>query len=233
MILSAYLFGDITMKATPANRPLSLVTQAAVSASRITNHQTRPSRGVVYEVEPFSAFESGMFAACLAIEQAAFEADSKTAQLSTLLRAEYGEAGPTFKQYRKLQEALKLQALYAGFTGQAMRKHCAKAIKGLYGALPESADPAAQAKRAQRLRNAAKARIEKKSSDAGGDTLAGNVSPEARRNPGPQETIEQFIARVGITATLNALAKILETDSQTKLDAIAIRAMVGHVAKAA
>lgn len=188
---------------------------------------------MVYEVEPFSAFESGMFAACLAIEQAAFETDSKTAQLSTLLRAEYGEAGPTFEQYRKLQEALKLQALDAGFTGQAMRKHCAKAVKGLYGALPESTDAAAIAKRAQRVKNAAKARAEKKSSDAGGGTLAGNVSPEARRNPGPQETIEQFIARVGIAATLNALAKILETDSQTKLDAIAIRAMVGHVAKVA
>ncbi|MDE3023881.1 MAG: hypothetical protein KGI54_18850, partial [Pseudomonadota bacterium] len=223
----------LIMKATPANRPLSLVAQAAVSASRVTNHQTRPSRGVVYEVEPFSAFECGMFAACVAIEAAAFETDSKTAQLSTLLQAEYGEAGPTFEQYRKLQEALKLQSLDAGFTGQAMRKHCAKAVKGLYGALPESTDAAAIAKRAQRVKNAAKARAEKRSSDAGGDTLAGNVSPEARRNPGPQETIEQFIARVGVTATLNALAKILETDSQTKLDAIAIRAMVAHVAKAA
>src|SRR5574337_910463 len=87
------------MKATPTNRPLSLVAHVEASTARITNHQTRPSRGMVYEVEPFSAFESGMFAACLAIEQAAFETDSKTAQLSTLLRAEYGEAGPTFEQY--------------------------------------------------------------------------------------------------------------------------------------
>ena len=220
------------MKATPSNRPLSLVTQALVSTSRITNHATRPTHGVVYEVEPFTAFESGMFAACVAIEQAAFEADSKTAMLSTLLQAEYGDTGPSFEQYRKLQEALKLQALDAGFTGQAMRKHCAKAVKGLYGELPVSSDAAAIAKRAQRIKNAKVTRDEGKA-DIGGDTLPGNTSPEARRNPGPKETIEQFIARVGVTATLNALAKILETDSQTKLDAIALRAMVEHVAKAA
>lgn len=187
-------------------------------------------RGIAYAVKAFTVFETTLYAACRAIEAAEFEADCKRQQITALVKAEYGAVSPTFTQYRELQEAMQLQSLADGFTGQAMRKHVAAAVNGLYGSLPVSDSPAAQLKAKARAIKAAVAKKAAPSPDVGGDTLAGNVAGGAMpHRAGPAESIEQFIARVGITATINALARILEADNATKIDALTLRTIAGHV----
>ena len=193
-----------------------------------TSKGAKQDKGTHYVVQPFSAFETSLYGACRAIETASFEVDSKRTIIVSMIKVEYPN-GMTFDQYRDLQEALKLQALADGFTGRAMRTHVAEAVKTVFGELPVSDSPAAILKAKARAIKAAAAKKNAPAAPAvGKDTLAGNTAPLPHR-AGPQETIEQFIARVGITATINALARILETDNANKVDAIALRAIAAHV----
>lgn len=201
--------------------------------TRITNKAAgaKADKGSHYEVIPFTVFEQALFDAAYAIEEHEFASDCSRTKIAELIRAEFKDVAPTFVQYRALQETMYMLGTIAagglGFTGQAVRKHVAVAIRTIYGALPVSAAPAAQAKAHAR---AIKAKIAKAAPAVGKDTLAGNVSGGTMpHRAGPAESIEQFIARVGIVATINALARILETDNATKLDAVTLRAIVSHV----
>jgi len=211
--------------------PLTCLGEFTMAKISNTSKGAKQDKGTHYVVQPFTSFEVNLYGACRAIEAASFEVDSKRTIIVSMIKVEYPN-GMTFDQYRDLQEALKLQALADGFTGRAMRTHVAEAVKTVFGELPVSDSPAAILKAKAR---AIKAAAAKKNAPAvpatsavGKDTLAGNAAPLPHR-AGPQETIEQFIARVGITATINALARILETDNANKVDAIALRAIAAHV----
>ena len=192
--------------------------------ARITNMASGKvqDKGIAYVVSEFTSFELALYGACRAIEEAEFTADSKRSAIIDLVRTEYGTTPPTFVQYRDMQDAMRLQALADGFTGQAMRKHVAAAVKQLYGSLPVSDSPAAQLKAKAR---AIKSAIAKKNEPA---KVVITGAPMAHR-PGAAETIEQFIARIGVAATLEALARILETEKAIVLDAVTLRAVAGHV----
>lgn len=179
----------------------------------------RPSDASAYDVVPFSATERAVFNACLSVERAAWETDNRRADVVAAVRDHFKdvEGMPSFAMYRSLQNALNLLAVEAGFTGQMMRKHCAHAVKTLYGALPVSDSPAAIAKRAQRP--AATPKTTQKPSAA--ETFAAGIE-HARKD----ETVESFIARVGVTTVLAALNRILDAEESTKPAAAAALAIV-------
>lgn len=205
--------------------PLSAVrieAQAAITsaiAQATPTHVSKAKRATgaaVYDVQPFSAFEVAVFDACVSLERGAWEADNKRATIVAAVRAHYGDKAPTYAQYKALQGALYLQSIEAGFTGQMMRKHVAHAVKTAYGALPESDSPAAIAKRAQRPGKAAKT-----PKVGAAETFKAGME-HAQSN----ETIESFIARVGVTATLAALNRMLDTEEVTKAAAAACAAVI-------
>lgn len=185
------------------------------------NGQTKPANALRYEVVPFTSQEVDVFKACLSIERAAWETDNKRVAVSDAVRKMFGDLGPTFAEYRSLQESVQLQSIAAGFTGQAMRKHVAAAVKAAYGALPVSDSPAAIAKRLQRPGKALAA----ESVDALNDE-APEVGPRA---PSPDEAIESFIARVGMVNALAAAMRILDAVDATKAEAAVIGSVIGHL----
>lgn len=127
-------------------------------------------------------------------------------KMCNIVETRYGDTPPTFEQYTADQQALKKLAADKGYAdNQWVRKPYAAAVKLLYGALPESNSPAAVAKRMQREADAAK-------NPPKVGAPAGQTQP---RKAGPGETIEQFVARVGIFATLDAVARILASDDST------------------
>lgn len=186
------------------------------------NGQTKPANMLRYEVVPFTLGEREVFKACVALERGAWEVDNKRVAITEAVRVMFGDVAPTFAQYRALQEAILLQAIEAGFTGQAMRKHVAAAVKAAYGALPVSDSPAAIAKRAQRPGKASKA--------PSADTLSDEPSQGAgMRMPSKEESIESFIARVGMVAALAAAMRILDAVDETKAEAAVIGSVIGHL----
>lgn len=187
--------------------------------TKVTNHQTAPSNMLSYVVQPFSAGEIGVFASCLSLEVAHYEVDNKRAAVCEAVRALFGDEAPTFAAYRALQEAVRMQAIEAGYEGQAMRKHVAAAVKTSYGALPVSDSPAAVAKRAQRPAATPK---------AAPANVSANDAPTMAR-VGANETIESFIARVGMTAALAAAMRILDAVDETKAEAAVIGSVIAHL----
>lgn len=184
-----------------------------------------PSNALSYVVEPITAGERAVFDACLAVERSAWETDNKRAAITEAVRAFYADCptGPNFAQYRSLQDAVRMQAIEAGYEGQAMRKHVAAAVKACFGALPVSDSPAAIAKRASRPAAAPKAAKQ-------ADTLAAGNSTGGHVPTLGGETIESFIARVGMTAALAAAMRILDAIEDTKPAAADIRAAIGKLA---
>lgn len=164
-------------------------------------------------ISPFHVkmFDAGIKAAdqlCKAVE-------SQRVVMRGLLQAQYGSVCPTYTQFRADRDALRVLALDRGLVDdQWVRKPYNAAVLALYGSLPVSDSPAAQAKRAQRpvvVKGATKPGAVK------GDTAA--------RAPAEPATIEQFIAKHGAGKVLAELSRILATKRETQLDATALQAI--------
>lgn len=150
------------------------------------------------------------------MDKVATQEQTAMGKMCALIESKYGDTPPTFAQYTADQAALKELARARGFAdNQWVRKPFAAAIKALYGALPESDSPAAVAKRAQREAEAAK-------NPPKVGAPAGETQP---RKVSASESVEQFIARVGIFATLDALTRILASDDSTKAAAKQLTAL--------
>ena len=164
-----------------------------------------------FHVALYNAAEKAASALCQAVE-------SQRAIMARMLRAQYGEVAPTYAQFRGDRDALRVMALDRGLVDdQWVRKPYNASVISLYGALPVSDSPAAQAKRAQRpvvVKGKAKPGAVK------GDT--------SERAPAEPATIEQFIAKHGAGKVLAELAKILATKKDTALDAKTLQAIAQH-----
>lgn len=138
------------------------------------------------------------------------------AKLGSLIGAQYPKASPSFEQYRADQAALAELAKERGLVdNQYYRKAYAGAIKAAFGEVPVSMDAAAVAKRKARD---IKAGLSKAKSGA----VKGATS---KRDPSIAETVEQFIARVGVFKVLDMCAKILDADDSTKEAAKTIKSV--------
>lgn len=132
----------------------------------------------------------------------------------------YGSTCPTYAQFRADRAALKILAAQKGLVDdQWVRKPYNAAIHQLYGALPVSDSPAAQAKAAQR---AAKSGGEGQDVAPKRGAVKGNTTERAE---GERETIEQFIAKHGIAKVLAAASAILAERKETRLDATTLQAV--------
>ena len=230
---------------SPVQSPLSadriaieaaIVSALAVATPKHVSKAKKPSKGVAYAVSDYSADERVCFALCVDLERHAYEGDNKRTALTAHVRKMFGDTAPTFAQYKVLQGAMYLQGVEACFdaiggekyTGQAMRKHIAAAVKTAYGALPVSDSPAAIAKRAQRPTSTPKVKA-----DATTDTLSEGNATGGHVPAHHAETVEQFVARVGIVNVLAAVGRILDVEDATKAEAKAVRSVIGHLAAAA
>lgn len=145
--------------------------------------------------------------------------ESNRAVMRKMLLDQYGSKAPTFEQFRADRAALKILALQKGLVDdQHVRKPYNAAIIDLYGALPVSMSEAAIAKRAER--DAAGVSIKAKGGKAG--AKKGETAERAESVP---ETIEQFIAKHGLAAVLQATARILAEKRESKLDATTLQAV--------
>jgi hypothetical protein len=200
-----------------------------------TNAQAVAKKGL--EV---TTFHKDVFATIDTARKATNKAgDTMRSKLANLLRSKYGATMPTYEQFRADRAALKELATQKGLADdQWVRKPYNAAVHLLYGALPEAQTAAAIAKRKLREAEAAN-----KPSGATG-VSKGTAKPEAGkagaqkgetapRNPSADETIEQYIARVGLWKVMDACARLLNADKSSTLDAKAMQAIVKKYAKAA
>lgn len=159
-----------------------------------------------------TAFHRDMFAACATVRKA--EANMM-AKMQALLSSKYGKTCPTFEQFRADRAALKMIAEEKGLADdQWVRKPYNAAVKALYGELPVAQTAAAIAKRKLReAQTAVSGKPAEKSGAKKGETAA--------RAPSASETVEQFIARVGVFKVLERCVSILEAVDDTKAKAIA------------
>jgi len=173
----------------------------------------------------------------------------------------YGDTMPMYLEYMADQIALDNLAKAKGLAdNQHYRKVYAKFINEMYGALPVSLAEDAAKKRAQREREftpeqrVAAAEAEAKAKRAGKKdhevvALAAEAARKAKgkkqeqpgapagevkdQAPSADESIEQMIARIGVAATLQAVAKILKSEAATKLQAKTLESIAAAVGKAA
>lgn len=200
------------IKSTVAPIATKVVASIVVKASRAAHVVISP-----FHVKMFDAAFKAADAVCKAVE-------SQRVVMRNLLVAQYGDVPPTYAQFRGDRDALRVMALDRGLVDdQWVRKPYNAAVIGLYGALPVSDSPAAQAKRAQRP-------VVVK----GGKGKAGAVKGDTATRVGPAadtpEGIAQFIAKVGAAKVLAELAKILATKKDTALDAKTLTAIAAHYA---
>ena len=172
-----------------------------------------------------SVFHQDLFAAAYKGAEGIHKAvENQRALMRKLLLDQYGSVSPTYEQFRDDRAALKILALQKGLVDdQWVRKPYNAAIVELYGALPVSMSEAAVAKRAQRPvvdKVAAKAAIKDALTKAG--AIKGDTT---ERDPSAAETVEQFIAKFGITNVLQAAARILAEKRESKLDATTLQAV--------
>jgi hypothetical protein len=135
------------------------------------------------------------------------------AKMEALITSKYGKVAPTYEQFRADHAALGELAKEKGLKdSQWVRKPFNCAVKSLYKALPESQSVAALAKRALREKE--------------GKTKPGAVKKvTGTRAPSHAETIEQFIARVGVFKVLDACTAVLAADDSTKATADTLKAL--------
>ena len=171
-------------------------------------------------------WQQDLFAAAFKGSEAINKAvESNRATMRRMLLDQYGSKSPTYEQFKADRAALRILAEFKGLVDdQHVRKPYNAAVIELYGALPVSMSEAAIAKRATRPvadKAAAKTAIEKALESARG----AKPGETAERNPSAAETIEQFIAKHGLAAVLQATAKILASKAETKLDATTLQAV--------
>lgn len=172
-----------------------------------TNAQAIASKGL-----QITAFHKDVFSIIATANRAATKAgETMSVKLFDLLGSRYGAVAPTFAQFKIDRAALKELAKAKGLTDdQYYRKAFNAAVIAKFGALPEAQTESAIAKREARGRNQAKK----------------EATPAKRRDV---ETVEQYIARVGIWKILETCTAMLAADESTAATAKAI----AKVAKAA
>jgi len=164
-------------------------------------------------------YHAAVYAACAAAHKAAGTATEK---MIALLKSKYGEVAPSYLQYRADQAALASIAKDKGLKdSQWLRKPFAAAVKAVFGALPESQDPASIAKRKLRAQKAGNA-----PASAPVGAPKGKVQVKVTS---PSESIEQAITRMGLFKVLEACTNILAQVDTTKELAKAIKADIQKV----
>jgi hypothetical protein len=157
------------------------------------------------------------------METARKAAGTRMEKMTALLRSKYGAVAPTFAQFKADRAALKLLADEKGLTDdQWVRKPYNAAVKLLYGALPEAQTAAAIAKR----------KVREATAQTTGKAGAKKGETAPRRTSTP-ETIEQFVARVGVFKVLDACAAILGEVTESAEDAKLLRNLSAAHQKAA
>ena len=191
---------------------------ASELAKAITKQE--PNATIVAKVSPnayveITAFQRQVFGVAFDSAHAVCKAvESQREKMKIVIAMQYGGTCPTYEQFRADRAALRVLALEKGLVDdQWVRKPYNAAIVELYGALPVSMSEAAVAKRAQRPAAAPKAKPGAKK----GETVV--------RAEGETETIEQFIAKHGTAKVLLAVAHILATRKESKLDATTLEAV--------
>jgi hypothetical protein len=160
-----------------------------------------------------SDYHHALFAAAVTAQRATTTMHNR---MLALLTSKYGTVSPTYLQYVADQDALRELSKAKGLKdAQWVRKPYAKAVKELYKALPVSMTQEAIDKRAAR----AAAETSDDDSEPGVGAPKGVVKDQ---KASAQEQIEQFIGRVGIFATLDALVNILAADDTTASQAKAL-----------
>lgn len=198
-----------------------------------TNAQAVAKKGIV--IAPFHKDVYGV------IDTARKATDKATGtmqqKLADLLRSKYGATMPTFEQFRGDRAALKELASQKGLADdQWVRKPYNAAVHLLYGALPEAQSAAAIAKRKVRdAEAAAKLAAGIKTGTAGADKgkAGAEKSKPSERAPSADETIEQYIARVGLWQVMDACARLLNADKSTASEAKVLQPIVKKHLKAA
>lgn len=197
-----------------------------------TNAQAVAKKGV--EV---TAFHKDMYAAINTARTAVDKAQGSMQQkLANLLRSKYGAVMPTFEQFRADRAALKELAKQKGLADdQWLRKPYNAAVHLLYGALPEAQTATAIAKRALRAANEAAGvtTVKAGKKDAPASKPGAPKGETSPRAPSEEETIEQYIARVGFYKIMDACARMLNADKTTSIEAKALQAIAKKFAKAA
>jgi hypothetical protein len=184
-----------------------------------------------------TAFHQDVFNTSLTGQRAS---ETMKKKLSALLVSKYGQptigkdangketrsGGPSFEAYRADHAALKhlAEVVKKLKDNQYVRKAYAHAVKTLYGAIPESQDAAAVAKRAQRD---AKAALAKAAAAAPTGAPAGETQAT---QPNEDEQIEQVIARLGYFKCMDALIRIAAADEKTKAQAVHFEKMAKKLA---
>lgn len=167
----------------------------------------------------------------LAVDKAT---NTMTAKLGALIASKYGNVLPSYAQFRADHDALSELAKEKGLVdNQWVRKPYNAAMNAIFGKLPESLSGSALAKRALREKEAVAAlaklnaqRVAK--GDAPLDKMPKKVAAPAKpgkdgmpkgtvpeRTTSPAETIEQYIARVGLWQVMDACARMLNADKST------------------
>ncbi len=175
-------------------------------------------------------------------------------KLGALIVSKYGTTAPTYAQFRADRDALKELAKEKGLADdQWLRKPFNAAVIAIFGKLPEAMTAAAIAKRAVRDAAAAKqadalAKVNADRAVAGMAPLAvlrkGTAQTDAGKAGAPKgetsqrvasegETIEQYIARVGLWKVMDACARVLNADKSTQAVAKQIQPAIKQHLKAA
>lgn len=169
-------------------------------------------QAVVKNALTITPFHKSLFAAMVSCRKANVTMLTK---MQELLKSKYGATMPSYEQAKGDRAALKSLAAEKGLADdQWMRKPYNLAVKALYGALPASTSASAQAK--------AKARGTTPKSGA----PKGETAPRRVSNP---ESLEQYIARIGVFKVLEQCVLILEADEATTAAAKAVRADLANV----
>jgi len=190
------------------------------------NHLTNTSRleGVAPPVPELAYVQATEFQAALfdAIFKSGEAVCRAQASQRDLIRGElsnhYGNEAPTYAQFKADRKALRALSLERGLVDdQYARKLYNAAVVELWGALPVSDSPAAQAKR-----------LHREAVNAVSEPQEERGVPETRQVK-QYEEIGQFIARFGAAAVLVELAKILATENDTVQDAYAVMDVARHI----
>lgn len=146
-----------------------------------------------------SAFHKDMYSV---MSTARASSETMHSKMCKLLTSKYGEVAPTYEQFKADRAALKSLATDKGLSDdQWVRKPYNAAVKALYGELPAAQTAEALAKRKSRGAT-------QKPGAVKGDT--------ARRRENTKETIEQYIARIGVFKVLEVCCNILDAEPATK-----------------
>lgn len=172
------------------------------------------AQAVVKNALTITPFHKSLFAAMVSCRKANVTMLTK---MQELLKSKYGATMPSYEQAKADRAALKSLAVEKGLADdQWLRKPYNLAVKALYGDLPASASASAQAKaRARQAADKGKAGAPK-----------GEPAPRRASNP---ESLEQYIARVGVFKVLEQCVLILEADETTTAAAKAVRADLANV----